>query len=111
MSLLSMLAPVAEDLTRVDALIRRRLDSDVVLVRQVAERPRLRGHLLVFELAEQLGGAVQLGDQRQPVVLNLREPRGRGPAGFDLAECFSRHPGGCRHVVALRLAAEQLRQG
>ena len=31
------LAPVAEDLARVDALIRRRLDSDVALVRQVAE--------------------------------------------------------------------------
>jgi octaprenyl-diphosphate synthase len=37
MTLLSTLAPVAEDLARVDALIRRRLDSDVVLVRQVAE--------------------------------------------------------------------------
>jgi len=37
MSLLSTLAPVAADLTRVDALIRRRLDSDVALVRQVAE--------------------------------------------------------------------------
>jgi octaprenyl-diphosphate synthase len=37
MSLVSMLAPVAEDLARVDALIRRRLDSDVALVRQVAE--------------------------------------------------------------------------
>ena len=32
-----MLAPVAEDMARVDALIRRRLDSDVALVRQVAE--------------------------------------------------------------------------
>ena len=32
-----MLAPVADDLARVDALIRRRLDSDVALVRQVAE--------------------------------------------------------------------------
>ena len=32
-----MLAPVAEDLRRVDALIRERLDSDVTLVRQVAE--------------------------------------------------------------------------
>ena len=31
-----MLAPVAEDLRRVDALIRERLDSDVALVRQVA---------------------------------------------------------------------------
>src|SRR5437868_2161363 len=37
MSFLSMLEPVAEDLERVDALIRRRLDSDVVLVRQIAE--------------------------------------------------------------------------
>jgi octaprenyl-diphosphate synthase len=32
-----MLAPVAEDLARVDVLIRRRLDSDVALVSQVAE--------------------------------------------------------------------------
>ena len=31
-----MLAPVAEDLERVDALIRARLDSDVLLVREVA---------------------------------------------------------------------------
>ena len=37
MSLLSMLAPVAGDLARVDGLIRARLDSDVALVRQVAE--------------------------------------------------------------------------
>ena len=37
MSLLSTLAPVASDLQRVDALIRTRLDSDVALVRQVAE--------------------------------------------------------------------------
>ena len=37
MSLLSTLAPVAGDLARVDALIRARLDSDVALVRQVAE--------------------------------------------------------------------------
>jgi octaprenyl-diphosphate synthase len=37
MSLVSMLAPVADDMARVDALIRRRLDSDVALVRQVAE--------------------------------------------------------------------------
>lgn len=37
MSLLSTLAPVAGDLSRVDALIRSRLDSDVALVRQVAE--------------------------------------------------------------------------
>ena len=37
MSLVSTLAPVADDLAEVDALIRRRLDSDVALVRQVAE--------------------------------------------------------------------------
>ena len=37
MSLVSMLAPVTEDMGKVDALIRRRLDSDVALVRQVAE--------------------------------------------------------------------------
>src|SRR5213592_2795914 len=37
MSFVSMLAPVAQDLQRVDALIRRRLESDVALVRQVAE--------------------------------------------------------------------------
>ncbi|MDF3009352.1 MAG: ispB [Burkholderiales bacterium] len=32
-----MLAPVADDVRRVDALIRQRLDSDVALVRQVAQ--------------------------------------------------------------------------
>jgi octaprenyl-diphosphate synthase len=32
-----LLAPVADDMRQVDALIRERLDSDVVLVRQVAE--------------------------------------------------------------------------
>ena len=37
MSLVSTLAPVAEDLARVDALIHEKLDSDVPLVRQVAE--------------------------------------------------------------------------
>jgi octaprenyl-diphosphate synthase len=37
MSLLSTLAPVADDMGRVDALIHARLDSDVPLVRQVAE--------------------------------------------------------------------------
>ena len=37
MTFLSMLAPVAEDLQRVDALIRTRLESDVALVRQVAQ--------------------------------------------------------------------------
>lgn len=37
MSFLSTLAPVAEDLRRVEALIGGRLESDVLLVRQVAE--------------------------------------------------------------------------
>jgi len=37
MSFVSMLAPVAQDLQRVETLIRRRLDSDVALVREVAE--------------------------------------------------------------------------
>jgi len=37
MNFLSMLGPVADDLEHVDALIRARLDSDVPLVRQVAQ--------------------------------------------------------------------------
>jgi octaprenyl-diphosphate synthase len=37
MSFVTMLAPVADDLGRVDAQIRARLDSDVALVRQVAQ--------------------------------------------------------------------------
>jgi octaprenyl-diphosphate synthase len=37
MSFLSMLQPVATDLVAVDGVIRRRLDSDVALVRQIAE--------------------------------------------------------------------------
>jgi octaprenyl-diphosphate synthase len=66
MSLLSTLAPVAEDLARVDALIRRRLDSDVVLVRQVAEYlvasggKRLRPALLLLAC----GAAGYQGDKR-----------------------------------------------
>src|SRR5205085_11154397 len=36
MTFLSMLAPVADDMRRVDELISRRLESDVPLVRQVA---------------------------------------------------------------------------
>jgi hypothetical protein len=36
MSFVPMLAPVAEELARVDALIQARLDSDVALVRKVA---------------------------------------------------------------------------
>src|SRR5512138_1315296 len=37
MTFLSMLAPVADDMRRVDELISARLDSDVPLVRQVAQ--------------------------------------------------------------------------
>jgi octaprenyl-diphosphate synthase len=37
MSFLTMLAPVAEDMGRVDEVIRARLESDVALVRQVAQ--------------------------------------------------------------------------
>src|SRR6476646_10291141 len=37
MTFLSMLAPVAEDMRRVDELISQRLESDVPLVRQVAQ--------------------------------------------------------------------------
>src|SRR4051812_23027236 len=37
MTFLSMLAPIARDLEAVDSLILRRLDSDVALVRQIAE--------------------------------------------------------------------------
>src|SRR2546423_11490608 len=37
MSFVSMLAPVADDLKRVDELIGRRLESDVPLVREVAQ--------------------------------------------------------------------------
>jgi octaprenyl-diphosphate synthase len=51
---LSMLAPVARDVERVEALIRERLDSDVALVRRVAEHivasggKRLRPALLLL---------------------------------------------------------------
>src|SRR2546430_3150134 len=37
MSFVSMLAPVADDMQRVDELIGRRLESDVALVREVAQ--------------------------------------------------------------------------
>jgi octaprenyl-diphosphate synthase len=51
---ISLLAPVADDMHQVDALIRARLDSDVALVRQVAEHivagggKRLRPALLLL---------------------------------------------------------------
>jgi octaprenyl-diphosphate synthase len=60
MSFVTMLAPVADDLQRVDALIRARLDSDVALVREVARYiiasggKRLRPALLLLAC-----GAVQ----------------------------------------------------
>ncbi len=71
MTFLSMLAPIAEDLGRVDALIQRRLDSDVALVRQIAEYlvasggKRLRPALLLLACGaagfrEKSGGAVRL---------------------------------------------------
>src|SRR5687767_15249423 len=75
MSLLSTrieaLAPVAEDLGKVDALIRRRLDSDVALVRHVAQYlvaaggKRLRPALLLLACGatgyrEKSGGEVRL---------------------------------------------------
>jgi octaprenyl-diphosphate synthase len=71
MSFLSMLALVGEDLGRVDALIRRRLDSDVLLVRQIAEYivasggKRLRPALLLLAcgaagLKERSGGEARL---------------------------------------------------
>jgi octaprenyl-diphosphate synthase len=66
-----MLAPVAEDVERVDALIRRRLDSDVALVSQVAEYivasggKRLRPALVLLACGaagfrEKPGGEVRL---------------------------------------------------
>ncbi|HZQ75250.1 MAG TPA: polyprenyl synthetase family protein [Burkholderiales bacterium] len=71
MSFLSMLDPVAADLEAVDALIRRRLDSDVLLVRQIAEYivagggKRLRPALLLLACGaagfrEKPGGEVRL---------------------------------------------------
>ncbi|HEX2565697.1 MAG TPA: polyprenyl synthetase family protein [Burkholderiales bacterium] len=71
MSFLSMLAPVAADLEAVDGVIRRRLDSDVALVRQIAEYivagggKRLRPALLLLAcgaagFSEKAGGAVRL---------------------------------------------------
>jgi octaprenyl-diphosphate synthase len=65
-----MLAPVAEDLRRVDALIRERLDSDVALVRQVAEYivaaggKRLRPALLLLAA----GACGYRGDGRLPLA-------------------------------------------
>jgi octaprenyl-diphosphate synthase len=70
MSLVSTLAPVANDLARVDALIHQRLDSDVALVRQVAEYlvaaggKRLRPALLLLAC----GAMGYKGPQRIPLA-------------------------------------------
>ena len=65
-----MLAPVADDMRRVDALIRLRLDSDVALVRQVAEYivaaggKRLRPALLLLAA----GACGHRGESRLPLA-------------------------------------------
>jgi octaprenyl-diphosphate synthase len=65
-----MLAPVADDMRRVDALIRLRLDSDVALVRQVAEYivaaggKRLRPALLLLAA----GACGFRGESRLPLA-------------------------------------------
>ena len=70
MSLLSTLEPVADDMARVDALIHARLDSDVPLVREVAEYlvaaggKRLRPALLLLAC----GAAGYTGDKRVPLA-------------------------------------------
>ena len=70
MSLLSTLEPVAADMARVDALIHARLDSDVPLVRQVAEYlvaaggKRLRPALLLLAC----GAAGYSGEKRVPLA-------------------------------------------
>ena len=70
MSFLSMLAPVADDLRRVDALIGERLDSDVALVREVASYivaaggKRLRPTLLLLAC----GAAGYRGEARVPLA-------------------------------------------
>jgi octaprenyl-diphosphate synthase len=70
MSLVSTLDPVAADMQRVDALIHARLDSDVPLVRQVAEYlvaaggKRLRPKLLLLACA----AAGYTGEKRVPLA-------------------------------------------
>src|SRR5688500_2488133 len=101
MNSLSMLGPVQEDLARVDALIRRRLDSDVHLVREVAQyivaaggkrlrpallllacgaagyRPRGEAHLQLAAVVEFIHTATLLHDD---VVDESRLRRGRSTA-------------------------------
>ncbi|HEX2199092.1 MAG TPA: polyprenyl synthetase family protein [Burkholderiales bacterium] len=70
MSFVTMLAPVADDLERVDALIRARLASDVALVGEVARYivasggKRLRPALLLLAS----GSVGYRGDKRQPLA-------------------------------------------
>jgi octaprenyl-diphosphate synthase len=70
MSFVTMLAPVADDLERVDALIRARLESDVALVREVARYivvsggKRLRPALLLLAS----GAAGYAGEKRHPLA-------------------------------------------
>jgi octaprenyl-diphosphate synthase len=72
MTFLSMLAPIAQDLGRVDDLVRKRLASDVALVSQVAEYiiasggKRLRPALLLLAsgAAGYKGGSGGAGDAR-----------------------------------------------
>jgi octaprenyl-diphosphate synthase len=72
MTFLSMLEPVAEDLQQVDVLIRERLESDVVLVRQVAHYivasggKRMRPALLLLA-----AGAAGHGDGGRGIRLML----------------------------------------
>ncbi len=69
----AVFAPIADDMRRVEALIRERLDSDVVLVRQVAEYivagggKRLRPALLLLAAGAAQGG----GDARAAARLEL----------------------------------------
>ena len=101
MNSLSMLAPVQEDLGRVDGLIRQRLDSDVALVREVAQyivagggkrlrpallllacgtagyRPKTDAHLQLAAVVEFIHTATRLHDD---VVDESRLRRGRDTA-------------------------------
>src|SRR5256885_16659019 len=69
MTFLSTLAPIQDDLERVESLIRTRLDSDVALVRQVAEYivgsggKRLRPALLLLACGA-AGGREKAGPAR-----------------------------------------------
>src|SRR5437868_6006859 len=109
MSFLSMLAPVARDLEEVDVLIRRRLDSDVLLVRQIAEYLVAGGEVLqlmgshdpevdearylevirrktakLFEAAARLGGV--LAGAAQPIEAGLADYGMRVGTAFQLID-------------------------